>query len=695
MNARILSLAALGAASLGLAACGGGGGGGGGSAVPAGPPPPPAPPQSSTAVAASAGGTVSVSLPSGGTASINVPAGALSQNATVTVTAYTTAASLPKTFSSVGRKTQSIPGGSTFLVGFAVDLGGATLTKPLQMTETSATAVPSGDVVRLAVYGATSNNFNDVDTATVTGTSIANDLNKSYVGISSGTSAIPYAFYAVPAASAATPAPISLSTTSSVATPFLPGTSVTFTPHGSDANGNVYAFVPTVSLDNAQLGTLVTTTTPPYTATLTTGSATASGNIIVTDAARSLTGKTGISVGTSRPVANGDSFSYSGTLTQTFVRTLPTPMPTGVLTTNVTQTIAVASGKSFGGATNLTDFHAAETDVTPTQTTTSTTDTYYSLGAAASAYNLLDSGFAFADSAGNQVTYTYASPIITDILPEGATTSWSNGPGVTIAETDADGTSASRVIASDGTYVDTLTLPGSVPGKITVKGDLSGSYVAPFLGGLFAEYEVSAPSPAASPATGTVITAKILNPDGSTAQAFTFNNWMSTWTNGLYSETDTEASATIPTGCTPGSSVGTPAVNAVTQKINRLDPMLGYTETTTTTSYDAAGVGVVCLVMSDTLSDYYDFNGDGSGTFATFDGKNPYQVTTTQETLALQNASLINGLGSVRKTESLTGIAAAAARAKFASLIGQHRLRKIQTMQHYLRSAGASKGQVR
>ena len=104
------------------------------------------------------------------------------------------------------------------------------------------------------------------------------------------------------------------------------------------------------------------------------------------------------------PTASGNTFAYAGTLSQTFTlygtpAPLPspsaTPEPTStpwISTTsqNVTQSVAISSGQSFGGQNGLTDFTTHETDASAQKTTTVTSQAYLSYAQDSSRANGVD-----------------------------------------------------------------------------------------------------------------------------------------------------------------------------------------------------------------------------------------------------------------------------------------------------------------
>jgi hypothetical protein len=91
------------------------------------------------------------------------------------------------------------------------------------------------------------------------------------------------------------------------------------------------------------------------------------------------------------------------------------------------------------------------------------------------------------------------------------------------------------------------------------------------------------------------------------------------------------------------SSYGTSG-NTLVQTTNRLDTVLGYTDTQVQTTYTNAQYGPVCVVLSDVQNDYYDYQDDfgaADGFHLHFPGT-PLSTTTIDETLTLQSGAVVH-----------------------------------------------------
>lgn len=332
-----------------------------------------------------------------------------------------------------------------------------------------------------------------------------------------------------------------------------------------------------------------------------------------------------------RPIASGDQFSYTGSLQETYVQSAPCPLPTA--TTNATISVGVSdSATTAPNSQPGTAATVSETDVYPTHTSTSsTTQVLQNSGTALLLYSTNAN-----DGNGDSIQTTYTNAQEIDDL--GAGGPWTNGPAATVQETMADGTSIARTIASDGSYTDTETYPTGSPATITVNGAsnstaLNGSGVYAFAG---ATFSYAAP-------TGGNITLTITN--GTSSKTRTFPAWFTVPASGSYI-TDTFADNGVKpfdANCSVPATISTSGGTQIVETYSVLDPVLGYTETRTTTSYDVSGYGPACVAISDTLSSYYDYSDDTQRIDWQSQNGQPNSVNTITETLNMQSASCGSG----------------------------------------------------
>ena len=359
------------------------------------------------------------------------------------------------------------------------------------------------------------------------------------------------------------------------------------------------------------------------------------------------------------PRAAGDTFAYSGQLQQAFqsfpeivAPGTPSPEPVATTTVNVAQTVTVSTNQTYNGTSGLVGLHVAETDTQTSglKTTTSTTDTYESLVQVGALTQLLSYGAQFADEGGDTTSTLYAPPLVLDQIPQTPGASWSNGPSATVDEAvagDATGSPITvvRTTNADGSYTEKTTYPPNFAapgitgvGQIQENTDGSGTFSFVANGSTISiTYSPPEPQPSGPPL---ITVNEYAGTDTTVKPSSTFQ--IPTWFGNapaLYGETDQDQGVvTIPASCNlqkafPGHAT------ALAQTITRTDTILGYTEAQTTTSYVAAGYGVLCTVATDKQTLYYDFNGDQR--FA-FTATPPLEITTVSETLTMEPSPLIN-----------------------------------------------------
>lgn len=637
----LVLLAMTGAA---LTACGGGGSSGGGVTPQTGPTPAakPTPAGQQQQTISNSGGTVTAAIAGGGTLTVTVPSQALSGSANVTVYAFTSLSQIaPLSTARRAMAAAAVPNNGVFLGGFAIDTGDATVLAPLQVSEPPSASVPSGDVVRVARYNGGS--YSDVDTATFNGTTLTNDASKAYVSVSGGGLSHPYIFYAVPAASAPSPAPIVVTA--------IPGASQldiggieSFTATGHDANGNPLPFTPSFSTDNTAVAT-VAAGTNPLSATVTASSLGGSFNLLVTDPRTSATAKLAVTV-LSDTASAGASLSFSGTKLQNDVYTYPSPtLPPTAVTTNVTQNVTVSSVANPYGAGNVNDLHSVEADAAPTQTQTSTAD-YYEQTVPMSTGSLSQVellGYNAVDDQGNKTAVTYPSPLVLDEMPDAAGLLWTNSPAEQYNWTSSGTETDQRTVNADGTYTETdVQARGSDAISAADAADYSGQVAFQFSGSNGIVTETWQLSPPASGAITATIVEQPLGGAPKTLGAYSVPAWFAT-TTPLYSETDVDnGPKAFDAKCGNLSALGTQGDQLV-QTIAQLDPAQGTMETTTTTAYNVVGFGPVCVIVADDTQSFYDYKVDVPYSFYYDNGAKPLQDTTISETLAINPSTSTTG----------------------------------------------------
>lgn len=348
------------------------------------------------------------------------------------------------------------------------------------------------------------------------------------------------------------------------------------------------------------------------------------GNVSVTDSAHGVSSSLAVAVLSSRPVSNGNSYSYAGTLTETIVRPLPAPVASQApysFSTAVTQTVAVTTGQSFNGATNAVDFQAVEQDGGATQALGSTTDTFLNFVPNGGIVDVFNLGNQSIDSNGVKTSLTRdPGNGLIDTIPQQVGAFGQNTGAATTVESDPDGTTLTRKTNADGSYQESDVFPGGLTGSITNNVDGSGTLVS----ANGTKVEFGAPTSGGIPVS--------LN-------GHALPNPVPLWYPGgsvqLYTETDSDAGVVvIPAACAVPVAVGTQATQVVSS-IQTLDPVLGFIETKSESDFTVPAFGVVCTQLVDTTTDYYDYSGQGFVLAPV-----PQQITTTTETLGIVTATV-------------------------------------------------------
>jgi hypothetical protein len=431
-----------------------------------------------------AGGSVTTTLGTQ-TVVVTAPPGAVSGSGTLSVTVYANN-SAPKSLLSAGRKVRTIGADSVLLTEFTITLTGATLVKPLQASLTTGPAA-SGSVFRLAGLGTA---FDDVDTVTFGAGKATTDQNIAYsrMSLANGTF---YAFYVEPAAQASAAATPVVTVTGAPANPVGMLGTAQFSATEAQPNGFPYldpAF--SFTLDNATLGKV--TSGGAFTA----GPIDGAGNITATDTTAGRgnpSGKSAVTVSSQRPGNLGDTFTFTGSLTSTIqlVNSNPTKQQVDTASIALTSTVTAASAVATPLPAVTTVSHSDETDTYPLLTVkTGTDNTYaYATGTAAGIPATIVPGTVAIISAvakdSNGVLYaTQYDPSgisgngILDVLPEKAGAFGPNNAVLQYDETDQANFKRHRVVAANGSYVETGTDAFNDVQTITVNGDNSATYDA-------------------------------------------------------------------------------------------------------------------------------------------------------------------------------------------------------------------------
>jgi hypothetical protein len=367
----------------------------------------------------------------------------------------------------------------------------------------------------------------------------------------------------------------------------------------------------------------------------------------------------------------------------------PSPEPIATTLTEIAQRVSVKSGQTFAGQSGLYGLHSAETDALASglESTASTTDTYEALVTVGASTQLLDYGSQYRDESGDTASTVPSPATILDELPENAGAAWSNGPAATIDEAlagDAKGSAITvvRRTNADGSYTEKTTYPPNYSatgvtgvGTVQENSDGSGTFTLESNGGILT-LTYSPPEPQASgPPLITIDEYDGTDTTAAPAETFQLASWYGS-TPALYAETDRDdGSVTLPSSCGLAAALPTKAT-LLSQTLERTDTVLGYIETQTFSSYVAPGYGLVCTVLSDRQTSYYDFNGDEPFVFTETP---PLEIATAAETLALQPAPAVAASAHAAVAAAPAALTAVL-RARFDLAVARARRRRVATL---------------
>jgi hypothetical protein len=403
------------------------------------------------------------------------------------------------------------------------------------------------------------------------------------------------------------------------------------------------------------------------------------------------------------PAATGETFTFSGTYSQndTYTYPQPSPLPSTSTRATVTQKISVSATANPFGSGTADDFQTVESDAYPTQTLSTTTDTYYQDTASISQLF----GYKAVDDIQDTTLYQYVTPQIIDQLPEVPGANWTNSPAAIVAEAYPSGEAAARTIDANGGYVDTERLLGTDDypattatlksnddgsAEFTIVFHESGRSTFPPDTDVYDNYILSAPRSQGAGSEEIVysyendeVTLPATPPPLNPTVESSFPMWFKL---PLYSERDTDKGVvSIPKSCQAPAAFGTRATQ-LEQTITNTDVALGTTTVTTTNEYIVAGFGPVCVDVAGTINAYYDYGQDSpvaaqSPTSVTYQGARPLQTTVISELLTLASQAPYTQ-STHRSTMSLTPIspvAVANARLSVARGVERDRVARVRT----------------
>jgi hypothetical protein len=296
------------------------------------------------------------------------------------------------------------------------------------------------------------------------------------------------------------------------------------------------------------------------------------------------------------------------------------------------------------------------------------------------------------DGLGNSIQTTYNTPQEIDDLGTGGT--WSNSdPSGSVTEKLADGGGVTRTIAANGSYTDTQTYANGAKATITVSSALDGSGNYHLNVGALCNGEVVFAYGAPSGGNITLsITDWGFNSAGKCVQggkSRTFPAWFPGWfTPGKSTSYITDGFADNGTQafdktCNVPSTIATSGTQIV-ETYNLLDPVLGYTETRTTTTYDVAGYGPACVVIADTVNSFYDYADDTTRIDYQSENGKPNSVNTIAETLSVQSGACGGGgsppCAQLRRAQTVKPVSPIAIAGRIAAIEHQRAVERAQRL---------------
>jgi hypothetical protein len=280
-------------------------------------------------------------------------------------------------------------------------------------------------------------------------------------------------------------------------------------------------------------------------------------------------------------------------------------------------------------------------------------------------------------------------------IPE-SSTSWLNTPPSTVNQTITDGSTFNRTYnaANDGSYTENDSIVGTT-NTITVNSNGSGTYYIPAnnTGG-------PVTLAAAAPVAGNITLTLTVPGLASNPITKTITSWLPTPLV-LYSDsTQDMGMQPIASSCGNLSSVSSPTTAEELVRTTKIaDPVLGYTENRTVTSWDLGSFGTsgkttgpICVVISDVENLYYDYSFVTTHLIAVAPNAVPLQVSTINESFAL-SATPVNL--SIRRSSMSTAPVLARINAHLAGITFARsiaRARRLETFNqaiHRARQGGA------
>lgn len=404
-----------------------------------------------------------------------------------------------------------------------------------------------------------------------------------------------------------------------------------------------------------------------------------------------------MAVGVQPTTATGQ-YTYSGTLTETIVRSSPCPVGTSTATAGVSIDVAMSNGGNTETDTE-TDAYSTNTDEYQTTATVASSTT-----AVSGATVLTESSEVTKDvlNPGTSTTTTYGLggqdlvyAVVSPVPYSGGAIA--NNPPESVDTNLADGSSENRTYAdASGGYSETdVPAGGTASNTIAVQDNGAATYdlQTPSLSGqgvTAVNLSFSAPG-----SNGITVSAQYPGSSVPTPAPVTVPKW---WTQSqLYSDQLKDlGTAKIP--CSTVGDDGATSGEEYERVTTSVDPALGSLDTRTVDEYVVSGynggavnVGPVCVTITDNESLFYDFFFDTPQAFyISADGK-PFQTNSISESYWFSAPAT----GYARVREDASGVPGLAANvgahvAGIAFRRSVERAQRIETAFANLRTYGAN-----
>jgi hypothetical protein len=316
----------------------------------------------------------------------------------------------------------------------------------------------------------------------------------------------------------------------------------------------------------------------------------------------------------------GASLTYTGTFAQTQSQGSTTTLH---VTEHVTTSAATIGSRA------VVDYHGVQTE-TGNGAATTTYDAYVAqVPSSTRSGSNVELVKETSSGSGIRETIAYASGNgVFDQIPEVPQARWTNTAARTQSVANSvQGSSAVDRYRADGSYTEHAVPVEGLHATMQSYPDGNGAYQFPFQGG-----STNSSINIAPPNAGK-INILFVNATQHVTATDTLGVWYPAEPPPLASDSFVDAgSVAIPAACGVPAKYGLTATEIVEQT-TRLDIVFGEYETAQRTAYMASPYGLVCLVASDDLKTYYDYNA-----FA-LESK-PLTETTLSETLGLHQAKV-------------------------------------------------------